>query len=84
MDPTPWVPIIDASGVHALKALLGRCRRRGIVLVVSGLQSQPLRVIQQMDLHPREGQLYFVDHFDAALALAGDLHEITQPSPTRL
>jgi SulP family sulfate permease len=67
------VPVIDASGVHALKTLLDRCRRRGIVLVVSGLQSQPLRVIRQMDLHPREGELYFVDHFDAALVLAGDL-----------
>jgi len=67
------VPVIDASGVHALKALRERCRRRGIVLVVSGLQAQPRRVIQQMDLHPQEGELYFVDHFDAALVLAGDL-----------
>ena len=42
------VPIIDASGVHALKALVQRCRQRGIVLVASGLQPQPRRVLEQM------------------------------------
>ncbi|MFC5568580.1 SulP family inorganic anion transporter [Lysobacter yangpyeongensis] len=64
------VPLIDASGVHALKALLERCHRRGIVLVVSGLQPQPQRVVAQMQLHPREGELHFVSDYEAALALA--------------
>lgn len=67
------VPIIDASGVHALKTLLERCRRRGIVLVISGLQPQPQRVIQAMALHPREGELYFVGDYEAALALSQQL-----------
>lgn len=64
------VPIIDASGVHALEALLERCRRRGIVLVVSGLQPQPQRVLQGMKVRPREGDLHFVPDFNSALALA--------------
>ncbi|TCV94644.1 SulP family sulfate permease [Luteibacter rhizovicinus] len=67
------VPIIDASGVHALKTLLERCRRRGIVLIVSGLQPQPQRVIRAMALHPHEGELYFVDNYEAALALSQQL-----------
>ncbi|MDQ0008233.1 SulP family sulfate permease [Luteibacter jiangsuensis] len=67
------VPIIDASGVHALKTLLERCRRRGTVLVVSGLQPQPQRVIRAMALHPRENELYFVDNYEAALALSQEL-----------
>jgi sulfate permease, SulP family len=67
------VPIIDASGVHALETLRERCRRRGIVLVVSGLQPQPHRVIQNMHVDPREGELYFVADFDSALALARTL-----------
>ncbi|WP_243040669.1 SulP family inorganic anion transporter [Dyella sedimenti] len=67
------VPIIDASGVHALKTLLERCRRHDIVLVVSGLQAQPLRVIRQMALQPREGELYFVPNYAAALALSQQL-----------
>ncbi|HEY1140169.1 MAG TPA: SulP family inorganic anion transporter [Lysobacter sp.] len=72
------VPLIDASGVHALRALLERCHRRGILLIISGLQLQPRRVIAQMQLHPREGELHFVDDFDAALALA---RKLTAPSP---
>jgi SulP family sulfate permease len=67
------VPIIDASGVHALKTLLERCRRRGIILVISGLQPQPQRVIRAMALHPHEGELYFVDNYEAALALSRQL-----------
>jgi len=67
------VPIIDASGVHALKALRERCRRRGIVLVISGLQAQPKRVVQQMALRSGEGELYFVDNYESALALVHSL-----------
>jgi len=67
------VPIIDASGVHALETLLDRCHRRGIVVIVSGLQSQPRRVIQKMNLHPREGELHFVANFESALELARSL-----------
>jgi SulP family sulfate permease len=64
------VPVVDASGVHAFRALLQRCRKQGIVLVVSGLQAQPNRVFAQMDLRGREGELHFVPDFDAAIALA--------------
>jgi len=67
------VPMIDASGVHALEALLERCDRRGIVLIVSGLQQQPRRVISQMHVRAREGELHFVDNFDSALDLAREL-----------
>lgn len=64
------VPIIDSSGVHALETLCERCRRRGIVLIVSGLQSQPLRVVQGMRLKTREGELHFVPDYETALETA--------------
>jgi SulP family sulfate permease len=67
------VPIIDASGVHALRALDQRCRQRGIVLVASGLQPQPRRVLEQMSVLPRDGELYFVEDYEHALALAREL-----------
>jgi SulP family sulfate permease len=67
------VPIIDASGVHALKALLQRCRHRGIVVIASGLQAQPRRVLERMQLHPRPGELYFAEDYEQALALAREL-----------
>ncbi|MGH8107288.1 MAG: SulP family inorganic anion transporter, partial [Arenimonas sp.] len=67
------VPIVDSSGVHALKTLLERCRRRNIALVISGLQPQPNRVFEKMKLHPREGELYFATDFESALQIAGKL-----------
>lgn len=67
------VPFIDASGVHALKNLAQRCKKRNIVLVVSGLQPQPARVIADMHLDERAGELHFVGDYEAALALATTL-----------
>lgn len=64
------VPFIDASGVHSLRALSERCRHKGIVLILSGLQKQPRRVIAQMGLHERPGELHFVANFEAARTLA--------------
>jgi SulP family sulfate permease len=76
------VPIIDASGVHALKALLQRCRNGGIVVIASGLQPQPRRVLEKMDLQPKPGELYFVEDYPAALALARELVGVSSsPEP---
>ena len=69
------VPIIDASGVHAMGNLARRCARKGIVLVVSGLQSQPNRVLADMDFGKMHAQVHFVSNFDRALRLAASLAE---------
>nr|WP_295382951.1 sulfate permease [Pseudoxanthomonas sp.] len=69
------VPLIDASGVHAMENLARRCQRRGIVLIVSGLQTQPNRVLAGMDFGERPGQVHFVANFERALKLATSLVE---------
>lgn len=73
------VPVIDASGVHALKKLAERCARKGIVLIVSGLQEQPNRVVSSMQLKGRDGELHFVSSFDRAVRLAEAI--VTRPGP---
>lgn len=73
------VPIVDASGVHALKTLADRCRRRGIVLIVSGLQPQPRRVIANMHLDQRDGELHFVPDYPHALRLAASIVDAVPP-----
>jgi SulP family sulfate permease len=65
--------VVDASGVHAFRALWQRCRSRGIVLIVSGLQSQPRRVFAQMGLQRENGSLHFAANFEEALEIAADL-----------
>ena len=64
------VPFIDASGVHALKTLTDRCQKHGISLILSGLQPQPARIVADMHLDERSGQLHFTGDYPAAIALA--------------
>jgi len=40
------VPVIDATGLHALRDFQARCRRLGTSLLLCGLQKQPLRVLK--------------------------------------
>lgn len=70
---TRLVPMIDASGVHALQGLAERCERRGIHLILSGLQAQPRQVLEGMKFRPVPGRISFAHDFSTALALARTL-----------
>jgi SulP family sulfate permease len=65
------VPLIDASGVTALRNLLQRCEHQGTRVILSGLREQPRQVLAQMHVRADGGQLRFADNFADALALAG-------------
>ncbi len=67
------VPMMDASGVHALRELYLRCHARGTHLILSGLQAQPRRTLSRMALHAEAGDLHVVPDFDAAIELAESL-----------
>ena len=64
------VPLIDASGVTALRQLLERCRRHGTRVVLSGLREQPREILAQMGVRPDGTHLEFADNFAGAVALA--------------
>ena len=70
---TRLVPMIDASGVHALQGLAERCERRAIHLILSGLQAQPRAVLEGMKFRPVPGRISFANDFSAALVLARQL-----------
>lgn len=72
------VPLVDASGVHALKTLADRCRHIGSVLVISGLQPQPKRVLQQMAFIEKQGELQFAGNFGEAIKMAAELTHRTE------
>ena len=67
---TRMVPIMDASGVTALKGLLDRCQRRGMRVVFSGLQPQPRRTVDRMELSRHPALLGMASDFPAAIAMA--------------
>jgi SulP family sulfate permease len=74
------VPIVDASGVHALRALVQRCRKQGVALVLSGVQAQPLRVFGQMGLLDDGPHLQLAPDYEAALAMAARIVAETVPA----
>ncbi len=64
------VPLIDASGVTALRQLLDRCAHRGTLLILSGLREQPLAILRQMGFHADAESLLLASDFNQALELA--------------
>lgn len=72
------VPIVDASGALALSQLAQRLRDQGVAVILSGLQPQPKRVLENMGMlrNPdvaSKGWLQIAPDFDAALLLAEQL-----------
>ena len=77
------VPVIDASGVHALQKLADRCHRKGIALIVAGLQEQPNRVLARMETREHPGELHLAPDFEDALKLAERLAHREPLAPTQ-
>ena len=66
------VPVMDATGVTALRSIHDRLARRGIALLVSGLQPQPKALLRRMGVYEeitRDGEADFVTT-DLALEVA--------------
>ena len=67
------VPMMDASGMYALKEFYQRCRKQNIALILSGIQPQMLRDLRQFGFVSLIGERFICLHIDAALAKAEEL-----------
>jgi SulP family sulfate permease len=65
------VPLIDASGVTALRQMLKRCEHNETRVILSGLREQPRAILAQMGLKPDGTNLQFAENFSEAVKLAG-------------
>lgn len=66
------VPAMDATGLHALRDLQKRCRRRGTRVVLCGLRDQPLGVIRKAGVLEEFDAWTERDDLRSALAAARD------------
>jgi SulP family sulfate permease len=64
------VPLIDSSGIGALKAFVHRCRGLGTTVIVTGVQAQPKRILRQMGFGESSDGLQFAENLDEAIRLA--------------
>lgn len=63
------VPLIDATGAGALQEFIDGCEESGTVVILSGVQPGPRRVLEALGLGPRH-HLHYADDFPTALTLA--------------
>lgn len=64
------VPAMDSTAMNALEALHEKCKEKGIVLVLSHVNDQPMRAMKKAGFVNRVGKENFCANIDAALAYA--------------
>ena len=67
------VSAIDSTAMNKLELLYDDCRARGIQLVLSHVNEQPLRVIEKSGFYEKVGKENFCAHIDDALERATKL-----------
>jgi len=67
------VPVIDATGLHALDEFAERCKKRGMKLLLSGVKSHLAEAFVQYGLDKKVGKDNIHPHIDAALARAAKI-----------
>lgn len=67
------VPFVDATGLHNLEVFVQKSHEDGILVVLSGVRPEVLRVIQHTSLYKVIGEKNIYDHINGALARATDI-----------
>lgn len=67
------VPMMDATGLKALDEIIDRHFRHNTRIVLSGVQPQILKKLQNTGLAERLGERNITPHIDVALARAGEI-----------
>lgn len=69
------MPFIDASGEASLSALITHFHNRETTVLISGLQSQPQKMLKTTGLYYRVGEGNFFDHIDETIEYALQLRQ---------
>ena len=69
------VPSIDVSAMRSLEALHRTCQKRGIILLLSHVNEQPLSVMKHAGFFEAVGEEHFLSNIDEALAVARTVGE---------
>ncbi len=67
------VPALDSTAMNSLEMLYEKCREKGVSLVLSHVNSQPLEVMKKSGFYDKVGPDRFCGHIDEALELAAGL-----------
>lgn len=67
------VPAIDATAMNALDDLCDKCHNKGITVIFSHVNEQPLNSMKKSGIYYKVGEENFKPHIDEALAYATEL-----------
>jgi SulP family sulfate permease len=65
------VPVIDASALHSLEVAVEKMRRDGVIILMTAVQPQPMKVLFESGLAEKLGVENFCANIDEALEKAG-------------
>ena len=69
------VPVIDASGMHALKEFYAKCQNSKTILFLSGISEEKKKMLHRFGLVQLIGEAYLFPNIDTALSCASSLLE---------
>lgn len=67
------VPFVDTTGIHNLTSLIDRTQKRGIQVILSGVQPKVLKSLQTFGVDKQIGEEYIFPHIIPALAKAREI-----------
>lgn len=70
------VPAMDVTALHSLRKMFADCKRRGITLVLSHVQEQPMSMMRKAGFDEEMGSENFCAHIDEALIHAENIVNI--------
>jgi SulP family sulfate permease len=75
------VPAVDATGLYALDVFASRCRKKGTVMVLSGVQAGPMGAMEKIGFDKAVGPENICADIDSALQRAAQI--VASPPPSR-
>ncbi len=67
------VTSLDATAMNAIESLNDKCKKQGVQLILSHVNTQPMAVMKKAGFTEAVGEEYFCAHIDDALALANKI-----------
>ncbi|MBQ8300970.1 MAG: sulfate permease [Clostridia bacterium] len=69
------VPAVDATGLHSLQTIVKACKKKNIVLVMSHVNEQPMKIFKKSGMYEAIGEENFCENIDVALERAKAITE---------
>ena len=69
------VPAIDVTAMNAMEELYTKCTEKGIKVIFSHVNDQPMRVMDKAGFVEKVGRQNFCEHIDSAIALAMQIQQ---------